>query len=226
MPYYIKRNGKVKGPFTHGQIKVGIRTGKLYVTDLISNSQNSSWKTVGQTLENARNSKPSHPTYILFPSQAGCFDNPQEKHGVKRPALKPKQSQSIRWRLHTKPKHSGTQPITHNSRLEARFANSNSITKGRSFKKPNKASSMQTLDISLSIRVLVVMLVGGAILFGPSISHSFERQKARRFARQAFSFGIKLVKLEKSGIHLSPQYDRLLDQGSSLPHQLEGLKRD
>jgi len=47
MQYFIKRNEKINGPFTDVQIKSGISDGKLKDMDMISNSKEGPWMTLG-----------------------------------------------------------------------------------------------------------------------------------------------------------------------------------
>tara|TARA_B100000809_G_scaffold53811_1_gene49349 strand:- start:193 stop:1062 length:870 start_codon:yes stop_codon:yes gene_type:complete len=47
MQYFIKRNEKINGPFTDVQVKAGFSAGKLKETDMISNSEEGPWKTLG-----------------------------------------------------------------------------------------------------------------------------------------------------------------------------------
>ena len=50
MPYFVKRNEKVSGPFTGTQIKSAAKSGKLKETDLISGSKDGPWKALAQAL--------------------------------------------------------------------------------------------------------------------------------------------------------------------------------
>jgi hypothetical protein len=247
VPCYIKRKNKVTGPFTVGQIKSGIMTGKLQKSALISKSENGPWKTIEQSLSAKRKSAPlpsenvielqelevvaDDPFQLLplqenvLPSQAGSFDNLQKSNLV-RPVL-PKQTPSIQQRLQNT-KRENTGGFTHFSSMEARFDNLEAATKRKSTKSDmrKKATPIQRLGILLSIGVLVVMLAGGVILFGPSISHNFELQKAKSLARQTFRCLKKVEKLQDSGIYDSPQSNRLMEQAEKLGYQIESLMSD
>lgn len=50
MPYFVKRNEKVSGPFTGTQIKSAAKSGKLKEADLISGSKDGPWKALAQAL--------------------------------------------------------------------------------------------------------------------------------------------------------------------------------
>ena len=54
LQYYIKRAGRISGPFSGSDVKSGIKTGRLLEQDLISLSKDGPWRTLQGVFQKMR----------------------------------------------------------------------------------------------------------------------------------------------------------------------------
>ena len=52
--YYIKRSGRISGPFSGSEVKSGVKTRRLLEQDLVSLSKDGPWRTLQGVFEKVR----------------------------------------------------------------------------------------------------------------------------------------------------------------------------
>jgi hypothetical protein len=78
MKYYIKRTGRISGPFSGSEIKSGVKAGRLLEQDLVSLSKDGPWRTLKGIFQKVRAAEKTH----LLNACAGCGKSMDPKSDV------------------------------------------------------------------------------------------------------------------------------------------------